>query len=58
MSFLTFSNVKMNVNNRQLRWRFYTAAEIFLTTNQVKVVENIEFVIVSLNLEDEIFIAQ
>lgn len=44
MLFLTLSNVEINFNNRELKWKLYTIAKAFSTTNQIELVEKKEFV--------------
>lgn len=54
--FLTLSNVKVNFNNKKLRWRSYTTAKTFPTTRQMELVGKKKFIIAALNLEDKIFV--
>lgn len=54
MLFLTFSNMKVNLNNRKLKQRFYTTVKALFTIEQIDLVDRKEFIPGALYLEDEI----
>lgn len=58
MSFFTLSNIQINFVNCHIHQKIYIIAAVFLTIRQVKLVKKKEFVIATLDLEDEIFIIQ
>lgn len=56
MLFLIVSNIKVNFNNRKLWWGLYTIVKTLLITKQVELVGKKKFVVVVLDLENEIFV--
>lgn len=54
--FFTLSNTKVKFNNRKLKWGSYTAVETLLTTRQVELIVNKEFIVAAVDLEKEICI--
>lgn len=56
MSFLTLSNVQIDFNDRELRQRLYTPAEILLTTHRVKLVGKKEFATLALSPDNDTFV--
>lgn len=56
MAFLTLSNVQINFNDCELRWRSYTLIEVMFTIRRVELVRKTEFVAVALDIDNKIFI--
>ena len=56
MLFLTFSNANVQFIEKKLIWRFYTIAEVLLTTKQVKFINNKEFAKAVLDENSETFV--
>lgn len=54
--FLILSNVEVNCNEQELKWSLYTIAKVFLTTRQVELVRDKEFVITVLDSKNETFV--
>lgn len=55
MSFLTLSNVEVNFNNRELKWRLYIDTKAPLTIRWEEFVGKKEFAAVAFDLKNEIF---
>ena len=56
MPFFTFSNADIQFAEKELIWRFYTAAQALTTTKQVELIDNKEFAEAALNKESETFV--
>lgn len=56
ISFLILSNIKINFLKRKLNLRSYTTIETLPTTKQIKLVEKKKFIVIALDLNNEIFI--
>lgn len=56
MFFLILTNVKINFIDRKLNLRLYTTIKALLTTNHIELVGKKEFVVATLNLNNETFI--
>lgn len=54
--FITLNDIKVNLNNQELRWRLYTSVVAIFTIRRVKLYRKNEFTIVALGLKNEIFI--
>ncbi len=54
--FLIICNANIDLQARNLQWRFYTTRDILSTTWQVELIEKKEFVVVALTLEHEAFV--
>lgn len=56
MPFLAFSNTNINFAWKELTWRSYTILKALLTTRQVKVIDQKEFAVVTLDPEKKAFV--
>ena len=56
MLFLTFSNADIQFAEKELTWRFYTAAEALPTTKRVELINKKEFAKAALDKESETFV--
>lgn len=56
ISFITLSNVKVNFTNQKLNWRLYIIVKTFPIMRQVELVKKKEFVITTLDLNNETFV--
>lgn len=54
--FLILSNKKMNFGDQKLNLKLYITVEIFSITKQMKLFEKKEFIVVTLDWNDETFI--
>lgn len=53
MPFLILSNIRIDINDRELRWRSYTLLEALPTTQKFELIGKKEFVATVLNLDVE-----
>lgn len=56
MPFLSFSNVDINFDTKNLIWRLYTAAEALPTTSRIKLIDKKEFAKTALDENPETFV--
>ncbi len=56
MFFLTISNVDVDFQAQDLKWRSYTVEDIFSTTRRVRLIKKKEFATVTLDSKHEAFI--
>lgn len=56
MLFITLYNAEVNFINEKLGWRLYIAMKNFFTIRLIELVRKKKCAIVTLNLEDEIFV--
>ncbi len=54
--FLTISNVDVDIQARDLQWRFYITRDVLLTTRQVELIGKKKFAAASLDSEHKVFI--
>lgn len=56
MPFLTLSNVQIDFNNWELKWRLYISVKVLPTAQKIKLIEKKEFGAATLNPDDKTFI--
>lgn len=56
ISFFTLNNIVVNFNNQELKWSLYITAKALFTIKQIEMVGRKEFVVIVLNLENDIFV--
>lgn len=54
--FLIMRNVKVNFNNLELRYKFYTTAKALLPTKLIELIGKKNFLVIAIDPKDEIFI--
>lgn len=56
MLFLTLSNIKVNFNNQELKYKLYTLAKALSTIKYIDIIRKKEFAITALDPDNEIFV--
>lgn len=54
--FLKFSNADVSLDKKTLIWWFYTTNKALFTTKWVQIIDKMDFVITSLDVNSEIFV--